>query len=203
MFGYGVLGMVPERYARAAQIFAALFALIMVFFYLGFSSLITSEHDVRSLTDLNGRGAAWKGVRYLVVRQPWIGWGWIEGPAKIGDHTGQGWWHARNAQNDVLNFTVANGLVAGACAALMYAWMVLVGVSTMFDRRTRLLFGTAITVFVSSLVEPIASNLATTVGLSFIMLVLVVSKTTPFRRHDRAAPATRRRTAPSRVPALR
>jgi hypothetical protein len=73
----------------------------------------------------------------------------------------------------------------------------------MFDRRTRLLFGTAITVFVSSLVEPIASNLATTVGLSFIMLVLVVSKTTPFRRHDRAAPATRRRTAPSRVPALR
>lgn len=194
MFGYGLISFLPRRHVRGAQWVAVFTALLLILFFFGFSDLFISEQQQGALSNLNGRDAVWRGTRYMISHHPWLGSGWIEGPKKIGLHTGENWWFARNAQNDVLNFAVASGLPVAAIAAAAYAWMLIVGLRTMFDPKTRLIFGAAVCLLVSSLVEPLTSTVATPVGLASLMLLVVT-----FKRPARAAPGRGRRRLPTRA----
>lgn len=175
---HGSIGFVKGR----ARIFMYMFLLIMfaalLLYMFDASGPVRIGANSRDLSDLNGRDAVWRAAQYMIDRHPWLGWGWYEGPAQIGDYTGQGWWYARNAQNDVLNIAVASGVIAGSVAFFAYLRLVIVGIACEIAGSERFFFAAAIILISAGLVEPVVSDLANVVGLMVFLLA-----TASLKRH--------------------
>lgn len=169
---HGLGSLVPRRllaplyFLMAACLVATA---LLIFGYAGFM-------QGNDLTNLNGRDAVWRATRYMVSQKPFLGWGWIEGPGQLGFYTGEDWWFSHNAQNDILNFAVSNGIAAGLASAYFYLRTLVVTARYEFDQTYRMLFSASIVIFFSSLVEPISSNLANMVGFALIFLILISFK---------------------------
>ncbi|WP_353227979.1 O-antigen ligase family protein [Novosphingobium sp.] len=185
---YGLIGRFPPR-AQPMLMFGL--AIVSIFYLillsLGVGSLnAVSGRDV-SITDLNNRDAVWDASKVMISMRPWIGWGWLEGPALIGDYMNQGWWHARNAQNDFMNFWVASGIGGFIICIVIYGTTALVGFGHARKIGNRLVLGTIIIVTVSAVFEPILSMRANIVGTSLLLVWLAAAQSlSPPKKNHRS-----------------
>lgn len=158
-------------------------ALILIIYYLFStgSSSINVRVNARELNDLNGRDAVWQAAKFMILEKPIFGWGWYEGPSRIGEFVGQRWWFARNAQNDILNFAVASGIVNAMIVLYIYVKCLVAGLSSVSQDGKVYIFTVVFVIFCSSLVEPVASSLSNIVGITLILFTTLID----FQQVDR------------------
>lgn len=172
-FSHGLVNLVSKKWRFVPYFVASLAILAMAAMGIGGAVDLVRLAESGDLTNLNGREAVWRATFYMLSQHPYFGWGWLDGPNLIGRFTGQDWWFARNAQNDILNFAVSGGLMLGLLSAILYARIIIVGIASELSKERRLYTSCGAIIFLSSMVEPIASGLANSVGFVWVALVVV------------------------------
>lgn len=175
-FAHGLINLAPRSWNVPLYMVVALAVIAVIAVGLGGAVDFASLARAGDLTNLNGRDAVWRATFYMLSERPWAGWGWLDGPALIGHFTGQDWWFSRNAQNDVLNFAVSGGLITGAIALFIYMRILVLSILLEFSPEKRLFTICGFIVILSSLVEPIASSLANSVGFVWLTMALIGGK---------------------------
>jgi O-antigen ligase len=190
--GYGLIGRLPPRFKLFLYIILVPGFAFMVIALLGEGGAMASSLFSSSLTNLNGRGLIWDATVRMYQQRPMFGWGWLEGPARLGTYVQASWFAARNAQNDFLNVQIASGLFATIFLALIYLRDFITGVATEMKPTSRLVLGATVVIFLSALVEPILSTRATSVGMIFIIVSLAAGRRPLLSVAARAQPRRRR-----------
>ena len=108
------------------RLFANTSALAITIILVMFVAQWVSEQSIQNYVEnsniltLNSRTVVWETAIIMFWEQPFIGWGFIDGPELIGSFSTQNWWNATNAQNDILNTLVSGGLIATMILFYLY-----------------------------------------------------------------------------------
>jgi O-antigen ligase len=144
---------------------------------LGYVLILVDPYFLLDPTDrywltLNGRTDVWSAAAKMFEMAPIIGWGFFLGPKHIGDIINQPWWHATNAQSDLLGAMVCGGYT-GLILYLGFILVMLFEVVRIKERKRRfVMFGVVLLYAMSSSFEPFfVHNLgvATVVMLALLM----------------------------------
>jgi O-antigen ligase len=153
-------------------------------------------------TTLNGRTDVWNVALQMFSMSPAIGWGFFLGPKHIGDILNQYWWHATNAQNDLLGAMVCGGYI-GVLLFLIFIATLAVSFFRIKDGKDRALAsGVFVLYLMSSSFEPFFVH---SLGVSTVIMLLLIVQVSEWNRRSRAqSPASSgvppQPLRPSRVP---
>ena len=109
------------------------------------NSLATDEQ----FASLNGRLDIWGVGLQMGLESPLLGWGFIEGPKKIGSLLNQPWWNATNAQNDILGAIISGG-APGLAFLLLFYITVLISLGNAPRNRTKVYLSWLLLMFLAS-----------------------------------------------------
>lgn len=166
-------------FGKSTRVFIYVFGLIILvvasyYFYFLTSQSYNVTVNSRELNDLNGRDAVWQAAKFMIFERPIFGWGWYEGPARIGEFVSQRWWFARNAQNDVLNFVVASGVFTGGLVFMIYLTTLYRSFSSFMAARESYTFPSVFIIICAGLVEPVGASPSNVLGLIFIIFTVAI-----------------------------
>lgn len=126
-------------------------------------SVLSRGDPSEDLSQLNARTLIWPVAIEFAAHAPFLGYGFIVGPRRIGESFPVDWLAPSHAHNDILNAAVAGGVPAALLLATVFALMLM----RAFRVRTAnpLLAVTGIPILLTAMVEPLISSHAPIIGV--------------------------------------
>lgn len=139
-----------------------------------FSSLafLTRGGGIENLINMNNRLFVWEASWSLFLNSPWLGGGYLDASAHISDYVNQSWWKPPHAHNDILQFLISGGVVAGGLSIYIYTIPLFKLRKGLSSRKINLvLFATITLCLIHSVVELLLSFYVSPASIIFIIAI--------------------------------
>lgn len=151
------------------------------------------------ILSLNSRTYLWQLSASMFGEHPLLGWGYIDGPRRLGAMLGQGWWTAGNAQNDVASAAVSGGSIGLLLLICFYA-SVAASLKPDGTKKGIFLVAAVICFAVTSFFEPLLVHVQTHVAILLVLVTRIMLVRSGRISAQRRQPRTVSRPSSARLP---